>query len=215
MRNIFISLLTALLVVVTTMSVKEVHYDRFAVWQDLVTIELPQPYSDDRVEELGQSNMPPGYVDYCGRHPEDCQKHPVIVPRLDGSRYLQLYAVNSSVNSDVQYGEDLDVYGYREYWQRPPAGFGDCEDYVLEKRQRLIDLGWPASALLIVAAVPSIGEGHALLLVVTDAGEFFLDSNTNQILPISKIVYKNWTFLKGQRMGNPNKWVNIRLEGTL
>ena len=56
------------------------------------------------------------------------------------------------------------------------AARGDCEDFALEKRERLIALGWDRQALaLAVAYSPETGL-HAVLIAQTDHGDFVLDN---------------------------------------
>jgi len=45
--------------------------------------------------------------------------------------------INSDVNASVSYKTDLEQYSTPEFWKEASA-FGDCEDYALLKRQRLL-----------------------------------------------------------------------------
>ena len=38
---------------------------------------------------------------------------------------------------------DMDHWGVVERWNYPDDGYGDCEDYALEKRKLLMQAGWP------------------------------------------------------------------------
>ena len=71
---------------------------------------------------------------------------------------------------------DLDHWGVVEQWNYPDDGYGDCEDYVLLKRRMLMQAGWPREALLITVVRDKKGDGHAVLTVKTDKGEFILDN---------------------------------------
>ena len=62
-----------------------------------------------------------------------------------------------------------------------PNGAGDCEDYVLEKRRELMHKGLSASDLLITVVRKPDGEGHAMLTVRTDKGDFVLDNLTDAV----------------------------------
>ena len=77
----------------------------------------------------------------------------------------------------------------------PDDGYGDCEDYVLQKRRMLIQAGWPREALLITVVRDRKDEGHAMLTVKTDKGEFILDNQTDEILPWTDTGYR---FVKRQ-----------------
>ncbi len=64
---------------------------------------------------------------------------------LTAERADQLADVQWAGNGRVRAADDIDQYGSREFWAYPQAGYGDCEDFALEKRRRLIALGWPKS----------------------------------------------------------------------
>ena len=90
---------------------------------------------------------------------------------MSGELRKELQFVNVEVNRSVAVSSNASV---TRAWH-DDATQGDCKEFALAKRSRLIDLGWPASALLIaIAHVPS-GELHAVLIVVTDDGDLVLD----------------------------------------
>ena len=66
---------------------------------------------------------------------------------------------------------------------------GDCEEYVLAKRQLLISKGVPPSSLSIVYALRN-GGGHAILAIHTDQGSLALDNMTNRIKTLDRTGYK-------------------------
>jgi predicted transglutaminase-like cysteine proteinase len=55
--------------------------------------------------------------------------------------------INRAVNWEIAYERDIDQYGVSERWAIPENDKGDCEDYALEKRRRLLAAGWPESDL--------------------------------------------------------------------
>ena len=61
---------------------------------------------------------------------------------------------------------------------------GDCEDFALTKRSRLMAMGWSSRAMRIATAYTPSGEGHAVLVVRTDKGDLVLDNRKSSI--------KNW-----------------------
>ena len=92
-----------------------------------------------------------------------------------------------------------------EYWTIPTTR-GDCEDYALLKRKRLMELGWPASALLMTVVRDDRGEGHALLTARTVQGDFILDNKVDEI----KIWYKTpYEFIMRQSYLNPQLWMSL------
>ncbi|HMK31147.1 MAG TPA: transglutaminase-like cysteine peptidase, partial [Terriglobales bacterium] len=49
-------------------------------------------------------------------------------------------------------------------------------------------------------------EGHAVLTVKTDLGEFILDNQAEEILPWTQTGYR---FVKRQSQSDPNVWVAL------
>jgi predicted transglutaminase-like cysteine proteinase len=93
-----------------------------------------------------------------------------------------------------------------ERWNYPDDGYGDCEDYVLLKRRMLMQAGWPRQALLITVVRDRQGDGHAVLTVKTDKGEFILDNQNEQVLLWSDTGYR---FVKRQSQTDPNAWIAL------
>lgn len=120
---------------------------------------------------------PKGFRAFCSRFVGQCDGtgDRQVVP-LTADKLAELRSVQYGVNQRVTYKSDLEVYGISEYWMFPTHS-GDCEDYALEKRQRLINMGWPRSSLLFAAGQLQNGEYHLVLVAVTDQGDIVLDSN--------------------------------------
>ena len=93
-----------------------------------------------------------------------------------------------------------------ERWSYPDDGYGDCEDYVLLKRRMLIQSGWPHEVLLVTVVRDKEGDGHAVLTVTTDKGDYVLDNQTEKILLWSETGYR---FVKRQSQSNRNVWVSL------
>ena len=86
-----------------------------------------------------------------------------------------LNAVNQSVNRAIRPRHDKgDVWSVN-------VNSGDCEDYVLTKRARLIGSGVAPGALRIATVRTPSGEAHAVLVVRTDKGDFVLDNRKDAI----------------------------------
>ena len=88
--------------------------------------------------------------------------------------------VNNWVNDTIKPMTDMEHWGVVERWYYPDDGYGDCEDYVLLKRRMLMQAGWPREALLITVVRDKKGDGHAVLTVKTDKGEFVLDNQERE-----------------------------------
>lgn len=119
---------------------------------------------------------------------------PGELPRLARDQMKLLNDINRRVNREVQKAEDFDLYGMIEYWSLPRVidgkMYGDCEDYALEKRRRLIEAGVPAAALSMAVAVTARGESHAVLVVAMDQGDWVLDNLTPWVTPWSELNYR-------------------------
>jgi predicted transglutaminase-like cysteine proteinase len=67
---------------------------------------------------------------------------------------------------------------------------GDCEDYVMAKRQHLISRGLPAGALHVAYTTTRSGEGHAILIVQTDTGRLVLDNLVSEVKSLDASGYR-------------------------
>lgn len=151
---------------------------------------------------------PVGWVEFCSQHPRECVGTPTT-PRdvvLSPKAWNDLVRVNKWVNETVKPITDLEHWGVVERWSYPNDGYGDCEDYVLLKRRMLIQAGWPREALLITVVRDKKDEGHAVLTVKTDKGDFILDNQNEDVLLWSDTGYR---FVKRQSQSDQNVWVSL------
>ena len=91
-------------------------------------------------------------------------------------------------------------------WYYPDDGYGDCKDYALLKRRMLMGLGLPREALLLTVVWTKKNQGHAVLIVRTDNGDFVLDNLAPKVVIWNKAGYD---FVKRQSQTHPNVWVYI------
>ena len=128
-------------------------------------------------------------------------------PAMTVDLWKQLETANRVVNVGVRSVSDVVHYGVQDYWELPFQGggnAGDCEDYVLQKRQMLLARGVPMAALSIALVKTAWGEEHAVLLVRSAQGDYVLDNLTPWIKPWTAVSY-NW--IKWQSGDNPEIWV--------
>jgi predicted transglutaminase-like cysteine proteinase len=154
------------------------------------------------------TRAPIGWVDFCIENKSECATTP-SEPRdvvLTSKAWTDMIKVNAWVNESIKPMTDLEHWGVVERWNYPDDGYGDCEDYVLLKRRMLMQAGWPREALLITVVRDKKGDGHAVLTVKTDRGEFILDNQEPQVLPWTKTGYR---FVKRQSQSDPNLWVAL------
>ena len=158
---------------------------------------------------IGESARAPiGWIEFCVEYQSECTVKP-STPRdvvLSPKAWADLVRVNSWVNQSIKPMTDLEHWGVVERWNYPDDGYGDCEDYVLLKRRLLMQAGWPREALLITVVRDKKSEGHAVLTVKTNKGEYILDNQETQILSWTDTGYR---FVKRQSQSDPNLWVAL------
>jgi predicted transglutaminase-like cysteine proteinase len=176
-----------------------------------IASQMNLPKGQDRTSPymrvFGVSQPPYGYVLFCERMPDECRQGPQEEQRFSASpaRLSELDGINRAINREIEPATDLEVYGQNEYWTLPVAK-GDCEDYVLLKRKRLLARGWPASALLITIVRDEKGEGHAVLTARTMQGDFILDNKVDEV----KIWHRTrYEYIMRQSYLNTRIWMSL------
>ena len=159
--------------------------------------------------EVGEvTSVPYGWVDFCNRYAGECDGPalPPLMVVLNPRALREIDRVNRSVNAGVTPVTDMDHWGVVDRWDYPVDHKGDCEDYALLKRQILMKAGYPRQALLMTVVKDAQGDGHAILTVKTDRGEFVLDNMVDAILAWNQSGYR---FVKRQSEEDPNVWRTI------
>ena len=149
--------------------------------------------------------MPPfGYIQFCVRNRAACRDtagklamagHNKV--KLTKQLEKQLAPVNQNVNSSMRPRRD----GPSDRWAVGGRA-GDCEDFAMTKRARLIAAGWPSSALSITVVRTRSGEGHAVLSVHTSQGTLVLDNLSKSVRPLRRVPYK----IVAMQTGSPMQW---------
>jgi predicted transglutaminase-like cysteine proteinase len=157
----------------------------------------------------GLTSQPIGHYEFCKANPRECSiaiadRGPM---RMTKSAWRNIAAVNASVNRAVKPMNDIDVFGKDEVWSYPTDGVGDCEDYVLEKRRQLNRRGISLSDLLITVVRKRDGEGHAVLTIRSDKGDYILDNLTDTVKSWEETGYR---YLKRQASNHTGRWVSLR-----
>ncbi|MCA1868029.1 transglutaminase-like cysteine peptidase [Agrobacterium genomosp. 3] len=157
---------------------------------------------------IGKANPPIGHYEFCQTYQSECQATSVDTGpmKLTEERWKAMLDVNYTANTTITPMTDMEIYGVEERWAYPTT-VGDCEDFVLLKRKMLMNKGFSASNLLITVVLQPNGEGHAVLTVRTDRGDFVLDNMRNKVMNWSETEY---TYLKRQDTANPGRWVKIQ-----
>lgn len=151
----------------------------------------------------GVASTPYGHMQYCAKHRSDCRRHGGV-SKLARSSLAKLQSVNARVNRMIKPVDDMKHHGVRELWS-PNVRQGDCEDYVLRKRNMLLRAGFKPGHLLIGVGNRR-GERHAVLVVRTQKGDMILDNMTDDVLPVNKSAMR---VSKLQSPTDAKKWVKV------
>jgi predicted transglutaminase-like cysteine proteinase len=175
--------------------------------RDLLSGPVSVP-STKRMSPYGRAEAPIGYQEFCAARAMDCLPQGPVLERvlLTPEKWKELSAINKDTNEAIKPISDMAQFGVVERWTYPDVGMGDCEDYVLLKRRKLMERGWPQSALLITVVRDENGEGHAILTVRTTRGDYILDNKHSRILAWQRTPYM---YIKRQSGKDPRQWVSL------
>lgn len=172
----------------------------------LASAQLAEAAASSPMPTTGYTSQPIGHYEFCKRYAANCEANATSAAlKLTPKVWARIVDVNAAVNNNIFPRTDEEIYGVAEYWAYPTRE-GDCEDFALLKQYMLEREGIPASALLITVVKQTNGDGHAVLTLRTDQGDFVLDNLDNQILPWQATSY---TYLKRQAANNAGKWVGV------
>ena len=149
------------------------------------------PAASELVASTRQAKPIPAWAEFCKRYPTECTvdpSQPAIIT-LTAITWSTILEVNRRVNRSVRSLPDRDHWGVADRWDLAEDGSGDCEDFQLLKRKLLADAGVPRRAMRMTVVIDEVDEGHAVLMIRTDRGDFILDNKTNAVLPWSKTGY--------------------------
>jgi predicted transglutaminase-like cysteine proteinase len=155
----------------------------------------------------GPTTQPIGHYEFCKANPKECaiRTRDVSPVQMSEEFRQRISEINRDVNRSVEPMLDVELFGKEELWTYPGRA-GDCEDYVLQKRRFLVEEGVPLSNLLITVVRKRDGQGHAVLTVRTDEGDFVLDNLREAVLPWDETGYR---YLKRQASDHTGSWVSI------
>ncbi len=176
-----------------------------------VFVANPSAAGPDRVgwAPVGeQTSVPYGWIDFCPRYRGECNVARTM-PRdveLTPKAMKEIERINKWVNKNVESVSDMDHWGVIDRWDYPTDGKGDCEDYALLKRKLLAEQGFPMQTLLMTVVKDQNNDGHAVLMVKTDHGDYVLDNMNDEVKGWKQSGYR---FVKRQSQGDPNTWVSI------
>ncbi|MCK9362151.1 MAG: transglutaminase-like cysteine peptidase [Syntrophales bacterium] len=169
---------------------------------DQCDVAIAQQYSEEQGLPINQAGIECvitkdavlGWEDYINEDPTFELATNTDDTDLEMSEQLKadLARINAEVNSRFKYKLDIEQYGELENWtQMAEGGSGDCEDFALTKAQKLLDLGYAASAIHIEVGVAPNGKGHAWLVIQTSEGDLALDNNYQEVMNNNVTPYTN------------------------
>lgn len=167
-----------------------------AVWPDFTVV----------VEKANEG--PPGWAEFCRNYQSECDVKPTAPLKitLTSDVWNKLSEVNQWANTHIKPTPDRKHWGRINKWYFAEDGRGDCKDYVLVKRRMLEQAGLPREALLITVVWTPQDQGHAVLIVRMDKGDYILDNLSSKILLWRQTPYD---YVMRQSQSNPNAWVFI------
>ena len=134
---------------------------------------------------IGEARPIAAWTEFCRREGRECEIDPgePATITLSSRTWATIVSVNRHVNSILQAVTDEEHWGVADHWDIPTDGRGDCEDFQLMKRRLLVQEGLPRRALRMTVVVDEKGEGHAVLMVMTNRGDYVLDNKVNAVVP--------------------------------
>ncbi len=154
----------------------------------------------------GVTSQPIGHYEFCQAHKAECRAGPRNAPaKVTEFGWAAVRQINASVNRAITPMTDKELHGKDEYWSYPD-GTGDCEDFVLLKRKKLMQKGFAAGDLLVTVVRKPDGEGHAVLTLRTTQGDYVLDNLNNEVKLWTETPYR---YLKRQASFHAGRWVSI------
>lgn len=150
-----------------------------------------------------ETSKPYGHVDYCARSVSDCRSR-TVSSKLPAASLSLLKRVNVSVNKAIKPQADQQAFGRKEYWTARTLK-GDCEDYALAKRAKLLRQGFKSSQLLLTMGHNGV-EPHTVLVVRTRDGDFVLDNLSDDVKTVKTAGIR---FKKIQSPDHAGRWLRV------
>ena len=173
---------------------------------------LTAPASALSMRTGGVTSQPIGHYQFCQKNRRECSSIRNANPaKVTAVGWRVIRDVNASVNRALWPVTERELFGRDELWTYP-NGAGDCEDFVLLKRKKLMERGFAAADLLITVVRKPDGEGHAVLTVRSSEGDFILDNLENEVKLWSETPYR---YLKRQASFHAGRWVSIENGDTM
>lgn len=164
------------------------------------------PFS--RIEFDTPTLAPVSHTVFCLKYRDECKIDQTVSTdsrvALTSERWAELERINAAVNrAIIPQPNTKGLAG--EVWLISPRA-GECHDYAVTKRHKLLALGWPAQDLLLSEVVTTWGEHHLVLVIRTNEGDFVADNLSANIRIWSRTPYQ---WVRIQSPGNPLIWSTL------
>lgn len=178
------------------------HLLRCALGWLVAALLLVAPGPSARADSSGFAG-PEGWQTLCTQAPSYCNREaPAPGEVLDAAALHELERINSAVNSAIV--PQLEPEG-RDRWEIEPAA-GDCEDYALTKKHRLLATGWPRERLRFATVTTESDEYHAVLFVDGPSGPLVLDNRFEEALPWERLEAEGYRLIAVEGAGPDGSW---------
>lgn len=161
-----------------------------------------------RIKFDGPALTPFAHIRFCIKYKSECRVHKMLFRggaiKLIAERRQELVRINAEVNRSIV-ATNMNEPVAEEQWLISPKA-GDCNDYAVTKRHKLIARGWPAHALLLAEVVTTWGEHHLVLVVRTSKGDLVADNLNANIRNWTKTSYE---WVRVESPANPTFWSKI------
>jgi predicted transglutaminase-like cysteine proteinase len=147
-----------------------------------------------RISNTGVAPLPMRF--FCASNPAECTAHRDARAQWSDELHTLLTQVNNQVNRSIRPQANP-----RRGWTVGPSS-GDCNDYVLTKRSRLIAMGVPPGALRMAVTATPRGEKHLILVVKTTSGDVVLDNLSRKVRTLGETGYPIYSI----STANPRRW---------
>jgi predicted transglutaminase-like cysteine proteinase len=152
---------------------------------------VAMPVAVPAVTNAGPARPMAAWLTFCKTYPAECRVDPAEPEtiRLTAAMWREVVRVNREVNASVRPLTDQEHWNVVDRWDFAEDGAGDCEDYQLLKRRKLMELGLPRRAMPMTVVLDERNEGHAVLMLRTDRGDFILDNKRDEVLSWQRTGY--------------------------
>jgi predicted transglutaminase-like cysteine proteinase len=163
------------------------------------------------ISEYDNALAPLQAVKFCMNYGAECEPDAVAdqqaLPSGERARDM-LREVNRAVNDAIT-PTKKPTSPLLAHWTVSPDA-GDCNDYAVTKRHRLIEMGWPKSALRLAVVLTGSGQGHLVLVARLSEGDVVLDNLSSSIRSWNTAGYQ---WISMQSASNPRFWVAVGEHG--